>query len=163
MRVRNAFGMCLAFILGGCAHPVPGPNPAAESVQAPPDVALATQPKVAAILEAVGANQIVVSFPLGVDRLTPDANRQLDLAARLFRDANPVLMFVSGHSDNSGSEYANLVISARRAQSVKEALVKRGIPANRLLLQALGQSEPLNAADQSSPADRRVVVTWRLL
>ena len=38
-------------------------------------------------------------LPTGGTTLSPDADKQLDLAARLFRDANPVAMFVAGHAD----------------------------------------------------------------
>ena len=102
-------------------------------------------------------------FPQGGTRLTPEANKQLDTAARLFRDANPVLMFTTGYADKSGDEYANLLLSARRAQVVKKALVARGLPAARLLLQALGASDPADSSDPTAPTNRRVVVTWRLL
>ena len=89
--------------------------------------------------------------------------RQLDLAARLFRDASPTVMFVSGHSDTLGDEYGNVLLSAQRAQAVKQALVARGIPAGKLLLQALGTSEPINSANPASPENRSVVITWRLI
>jgi OOP family OmpA-OmpF porin len=95
--------------------------------------------------------------------LTPEANKQLDLAARLFRDANPVVMFTTGYTDQSGDEYSNVILSARRAEAVKRGLVARGIPANRLLIQALGESDPANTADPLAAENRRVTITWRLL
>ena len=148
-------------LLAGCAHPQPGPNAGAAAVQAALDVPLATRPTVGQEVKTVAANELVVDFSLGNARLTPDGTKKLDLAARLFRDVNPVRMFVSGHSDNIGDEYANLLLSARRAQVVKAGLVARGIPSDRLLLQALGTSDP---AQGSQPVDnRRVIVTWRLL
>jgi OOP family OmpA-OmpF porin len=112
---------------------------------------------------AVVNNKVVVTFPPGGTALSPEANRQLDTAARLFRDANPVLMFTTGYTDHSGDEYSNVLLSAKRAEAVKRALVARGIPADRLLLQALGESELANPSDPLSPENRRVVITWRLL
>jgi outer membrane protein OmpA-like peptidoglycan-associated protein len=46
---------------------------------------------------------------------------------------------------------------------VKKALVARGIPADRLLLQAFGASSPADASNPNAAENRRVVVTWRLL
>ncbi len=149
--------------LSACAHPTPGDNQAASAVQAPPTVPLATKPTTGQEAKAAVNDRIEITFPDGGARLTPEAAKQLDVAARLFRDANPVLMFTSGYSDISGDEYANLLLSARRAQAVKKALVARGIPADRLLLRAFGTSNPADASDPSSAANRRVVVTWRLL
>ena len=153
----------LAAFLSACAHPSPGPNQAAAAVQAPPTVPLASKPGVGEEAKAVANDKIQIVFPEGGSRLTPEANKQLDVAARLFRDANPVLMFTTGYSDNRGDEYHNLLLSARRAQVVKKALVARGIPADRLLLQALGASDPADSSDPTAPTNRRVVVTWRLL
>ena len=152
-----------AALLSACAHPLPGPNQAAAVVQAPPTVPLASKPSTGQEAKAVVNDKIQIVFPEGGSRLSSEANKQLDLAARLFRDANPVLMFTTGYSDNRGDEYANLLLSARRAQVVKKALVARGIPADRLLLQALGASDPANSGDPQAADNRRVVVTWRLL
>ena len=155
-------GFCA--LLAACAHPQPGPNAQAAAVQAAPDVPLATRPTVGQEVKAVVNNELEVDFSRGTARLSPSGARQLDVAARLFRDVNPVRMFVSGHSDNVGDEYSNLLLSARRAQVVKAGLVARGIPANRLLLQALGTSDPASSGAGSQQVDdRRVTVTWRLL
>ena len=89
--------------------------------------------------------------------LSPRANSQLDGASRLYRDARPEVMIISGHSDKTGREFANLVLSARRADVVKKALVDRGIPAERLQIVAIGQAEPVANVSPS----RSAVVTWR--
>ena len=167
MRLPSAVWWYGAVVLmaatSGCAHVEPGQNQAASAVQAPPNVPLASKPTAGQEVGAVANDKIEITFPHGGASITPDAAKQLDLAARLFRDANPVLMFTSGYADNSGDEYRNLLLSARRAQAVKEGLVARGIPADRLLLQAFGTSDPADPADPSAAANRRVVVTWRLL
>lgn len=106
-------------------------------------------------------NEVVITFPEGGAPRSEDAGKQLDLVARLFRDAHPVVMFSAGPADSQGGEYNNLLLSARRAQAVKEGLVARGIPADRLLLQAFGVPEPANASDPGAPSNRRVVITWR--
>jgi outer membrane protein OmpA-like peptidoglycan-associated protein len=149
----------IALSFGGCASPPP-----ATQAKAPvPSTSSPSKPTLTADeVAAVTADKVVISFPDGSSTLTPAANAQLDLAARLFRDASPVVMFTSGHSDPSGDEYTNLLLSARRAAVVKQGLVARGIPANKLLLQALGQSEPVDKSDPLSSENRRVVITWRL-
>lgn len=106
-------------------------------------------------------NQLVVTFSTGSSALTPLANSQLDLAAQLYRDAHPHVMFAAGYSDATGDEFNNLLLSAQRGRTVKQALVARGVPASRLLIRAFGTSDPADPTDPTSPENRRVVVTWR--
>lgn len=103
------------------------------------------------------AESLTIEFASSASKLSPAALVQLDGAARLYRDAQPVVMIVAGHTDKVGSELPNLLLSARRADTVKRALVDRGVPADRLQLIAFGSAEP------SPPivASRAVVVTWR--
>ena len=75
-------------------------------------------------------------------QLAPAGIAVLDQAARLFREGNPVVMTVSGHSDRQGREYENLLLSARRAETVKQALVARGIPAARLRNHWMARIDP---------------------
>jgi outer membrane protein OmpA-like peptidoglycan-associated protein len=81
-----------------------------------------------------------IIFPSGRDALTETADKQLDVAARLYRDANPVLMRVAGDADAQGGEYHNVLLFAYRAEAVKQGLVARGLPSHRLLLQAFGHA-----------------------
>ena len=153
--------LCAMGGLSACASAPVGPNAGAGTPPAPPP--LETKPTTAQEAGAVVNNKVEVVFPPGGATLTPEANKELDLAARLYRDVNPVLMFTTGYADHSGDEYSNILLSAKRAETVKRALVARGIPPERLLLQALGESELANTADPLAPENRRVVFTWRLL
>ncbi len=148
----------------GCTKLGAGPNAGADNGVAPRSIPVqASKPTLGQEAAAIADNRVQVIFPVGIATLTPEANQKLDLAARLFRDANPVAMFTAGYTDKSGDEYGNVLLSARRAEAVKRGLVARGIPANRLLIQALGESDPANATDPLAPENRRVIITWRLL
>jgi flagellar motor protein MotB len=46
---------------------------------------------------------------------------------------------------------------------VKQGLIARGIPPDRLLIQAFGESDPAEAKDPLAADNRRVVIQWRLL
>jgi outer membrane protein OmpA-like peptidoglycan-associated protein len=168
MKIRRAslllVAMGYAAFLAACATPRAGPNAAAAaSAPATPTPPLTSKPTVGKEVAAVVDNKVDITFPVGGATLTADANQKLDLAARLFRDAHPVVMFTTGYSDRSGDEYRNLLLSARRAEAVKRGLVARGIPPDRLLIQALGESEPANSGDPNAAENRRVTITWRLL
>ena len=107
-------------------------------------------------------NKVEVTFAEGSSQLSPAANRQLDVAARLFRDVRPTVMFSIGYSDANGDEFSNILLSARRARAVKEGLIARGIPGDQLFIQALGESEPINTDDPLAAENRRVTIMWRL-
>jgi outer membrane protein OmpA-like peptidoglycan-associated protein len=134
-----AASAALAALTAACAA---RPAPVAEAAAPPPP------PKV---------ESLTIEFGSGGASLTRTAQAQLDGAARLYRDARPTVMIVSGHSDKVGPEFPNLLLSARRASVVKRALVDRGVPDDRLQLVAVGEAEPT----PSSSAGRVVVVTWR--
>ena len=156
--------VALVGLLSACAASATDPaasTRAADTTPAP--LALPSKLTSDQVAAAVADNKITVTFPESGATLTPDANKQLDVAARLYRDASPVAMFTAGYTDRGGDEFGNLLLSAERARAVKGGLVARGIPAERLLIQAFGSSELANSSDPKAPENRRVVVTWRLL
>ncbi|MEO5638555.1 MAG: OmpA family protein, partial [Chitinophagaceae bacterium] len=58
--------------------------------------------------------------------------------------ANPELMLsVDGYTDNTGTEAANLAVSAKRALAVKDFLVKNGIEPGRIVTNGYGQTNPV--------------------
>jgi outer membrane protein OmpA-like peptidoglycan-associated protein len=50
---------------------------------------------------------------------------------------------LSGHTDRSGSAAFNLAASRKRAQMVRDELVKRGVPAGSISTAAYGEERPL--------------------
>lgn len=71
--------------------------------------------------------------------------------------------FVDGFADSKGSDAYNLNLSKKRAQTVKDALVKEGVPANTLEVRAFGEQYPkcTNDTDEGRACNRRVVVLER--
>ena len=111
---------------------------------------------------AAPVNEVQVFFDTGSSALSDTANRTLDQAARLYREGDPIGTFViTGYADGSGGEYANLMLSGRRALAAKEALIARGIPATRLEMQALGSLPPSDPKASQAENNRRVVINWR--
>jgi outer membrane protein OmpA-like peptidoglycan-associated protein len=136
------------------AAPAANPNPAAAPKPITPPVARSG---------SASPEAVVVYFKEGEATLDSSAQPLIDYTARLFREGNPFVMTVAGYTDATGPDYNNLILSARRADAVKQALIARGIPPERLQMQALGKSDPAvqTAADTSEPQNRRVRVTWR--
>lgn len=66
---------------------------------------------------------------------------------------------IGGHTDAKGSDRRNLILSERRAKTVREYLVKHfKIPANNLVATGYGRTKPLDPKDPESPVNRRVEV-----
>lgn len=65
---------------------------------------------------------------------------------------------VEGHTDDVADDAFNLTLSERRAQRVVEALVGRGIEAQRLVAHGLGETHPVDPRRNRAarPLNRRV-------
>jgi outer membrane protein OmpA-like peptidoglycan-associated protein len=62
--------------------------------------------------------------------------------------ANPeVSVVITGHTDNVGSQKYNQALSLKRAQSVKNWLVEKGIASKRMRTVGRGMNEPIASND----------------
>ncbi len=83
----------------------------------------------------------------------------LDEVAGVFREHPEILKIeVQGHTDNKGVAAQNKTLSQSRADSVKKALIKRGINGDRLVPKGYGQDKPIadNGTDEGRQKNRRV-------
>ncbi len=108
------------------------------------------------------------------DRITLEENVYFDTAkATIQARSNPLLdsvativkahpeigkLRVEGHTDARGGAAYNRALSQRRAAAVVKALVKRGVPAERLVAQGFGPDQPVadNATAEGRAKNRRV-------
>ena len=68
-------------------------------------------------------------------------------------------ILIEGHTDDIGSEEYNLRLSERRAESVKSALINKGVSSERIKTKGCGYSQPLptnNFDDELKTLSRRV-------
>lgn len=93
-----------------------------------------------------------VQFEIGSANLTKDAELSLDQVAAEMKKNPEVEVAIHGHTDNTGSKELNDALSLRRADSVKEYLVKQGIESERISTQGFGFSMPI--ADNNTEAGR---------
>ncbi|SER09961.1 OmpA-OmpF porin, OOP family [Solimonas aquatica] len=87
-----------------------------------------------------------VHFAFDHDELSDYAKAMLDDAAQVINDTAqkyPALKVdISGHTDAIGSEGYNQALSERRAQKVKQYLVRKGVDEGRISLYSYGESKP---------------------
>ena len=69
-------------------------------------------------------------------------------------------MRIEGHTDARGRAEFNKTLSQRRAEAVRNALVSRGVAAERLLAEGFGPDKPLadNTSDQGRARNRRIEI-----
>jgi outer membrane protein OmpA-like peptidoglycan-associated protein len=99
-----------------------------------------------------------VNFEFNKATLTKDSESILRRAYNAMV-ANPnVRVVITGHTDNVGSQKYNQVLSLKRAQAVKNWLVKEGIASNRMRTVGRGLNEPVasNETDEGRAENRRI-------
>ncbi|MCK6519801.1 OmpA family protein [Myxococcota bacterium] len=92
--------------------------------------------------------------------IKPESYGLLDEVAAIIISHPEILRIrIEGHTDDKGSDVYNLKLSQARADSVRDYLIKRGVPAARLYSIGYGESRPI--ADNKTPSgqalNRRVV------
>ncbi|EDL48640.1 OmpA family protein [Erythrobacter sp. SD-21] len=88
--------------------------------------------------------------------LLPASRILLDEVAAALEPCSGAIIAITGHTNKSGSEAANLALSMDRARVVREALVRRGIPRSSLRARGMGSSEPAERLKPEDPANRRI-------
>jgi outer membrane protein OmpA-like peptidoglycan-associated protein len=83
--------------------------------------------------------------------------------ARALRDNPGRRLLLRGHSDPLGFPLQNLALSERRAAAVRDYLVLRGAPADRIDVEGIGPNEPKDPLQTPGAwaRDRRVEILWR--
>jgi outer membrane protein OmpA-like peptidoglycan-associated protein len=137
---------------GAPAAPKVAPVAAAAPAPAPVPAPKPTQ--------AVIAKSYLVFFDFDKSNITPEAQKIIEQAATNAKSSKATSIALTGHTDAAGSEKYNMALSLRRANAVKAALVKLGIPDNEISVVGKGKSDPLvpTADGVREPQNRRVQI-----
>lgn len=103
-----------------------------------------------------------VVFDTNSDQLRPGATRHLDRLAVVLRDHPDRRVLVEGFTDSKGSDSYNLDLSTRRAATVRQALVARGVSPDRIIVQGHGEAYPVatNSTMAGRQLNRRVEILF---
>ena len=112
----------LQFKFGAAAPPPPPPPP---PVVAPPS--------------------FMVFFDWDRSNLSQQALNTIQQAADAFKTKGNARITATGHTDTSGPESYNMALSLRRANAVKDALVRDGVPAPAITVVGKGEKRPAGA------------------
>jgi outer membrane protein OmpA-like peptidoglycan-associated protein len=107
---------------------------------------------------------MMVLFDLNSAKLSGNAPNQVTHAAVLASGKDQLFtIHLAGHTDLAGDAKYNLVLSKARVDAVAEALIKAGVPANRITKEIYGEEKPrvMTADGKPEQANRRVEAVFR--
>lgn len=105
---------------------------------------------------------INIVFQFGTDRIVgSDHVPVLDFIAQVMQENPDMRLRITGHTDNVGSEAANMLLSERRARAVMAEFVNLGLDETRFDLDWKGESEPIdtNDTEEGRQRNRRIEFT----
>ena len=109
---------------------------------------------------AVAPPSFMVFFDWDRSNLSAQALATIKQAADAFRAKGNARITATGHTDTSGPEAYNMALSLRRANAVKDALVREGVPAQAITVIGMGEKGILvpTADGVREPQNRRVEI-----
>ncbi len=143
----------LRYYFGAPARPAPRAEPAAivppPAPAAPPAAAPRAEPR-----------SYTVFFDFDRAELGASAVPIVEQAAANARTGRATRIELNGHADKSGSDRYNQRLSERRAETVRQELVRRGVPASDIAMVAQGERQPAvpTADGVGEPRNRRVEI-----
>jgi len=133
----------------------PPPPPVVTPAAAPPPPPPPPPPPAPSLQRA-----FIVFFDFDRSDITPEAARIIKQAAETAKRGNVPRIMVTGHTDLSGSVAYNQRLSERRAEAVRQALVREGITAGGISTVGRGKTQPLvpTADGVREPQNRRAEI-----
>jgi len=111
----------------------------------------------------ITAPSFVVFFDFDKSELTPAARDTIRKAVIAYNTKGGAQIKASGHTDRAGTESYNMALSLRRANAVKNQLVREGVPGSDISVVGLGESQPIvpTADGVREAQNRRVEIVIR--
>ena len=88
-----------------------------------------------------------VYFATESARLSDYARSKLDETVEILKRYPDLQVDIAGHADSTGPEEFNMMLSERRADSVRRYLEEAGIASSRLTARGYGESQPIGSND----------------
>ncbi len=105
-----------------------------------------------------GRTRLLIFFDFNKDDLQPESYPELERAVAIMKAYPSMQVEIAGYTDNVGSDTYNKDLSKRRANAVKDYLVRHGIETDRVQAKGYGKDSPImpNDSDEGRAANRRV-------
>ncbi|MDT3695342.1 MAG: OmpA family protein [Ignavibacterium sp.] len=115
------------------------------------------------MFEAINKNGFIalyINFETGKSTIKQESQNIIDELFSMLNENATLKIVVEGHTDNVGNSSSNKTLSEQRALSVKDALVNKGISAERIEAVGYGQDKPIadNTTEEGRTKNRRVEI-----
>lgn len=90
-----------------------------------------------------------VHFDYDKDFLTPDAKSGIQINTAWIKMHTKYDILLEGHCDERGSNEYNIALGDRRAQSVRDYMIRQGINPDRIITRSFGEEKPLDLRQNS--------------
>ena len=99
-----------------------------------------------------------VQFELNSSELTPDSSASLDKVVSAMNEYPSLRIEIQAHTDSMGEASYNQSLSEKRAASVRDYLVAKGVAADRMEAKGYGETNPIadNGTRMGRAKNRRV-------
>ena len=91
-----------------------------------------------------------VFFETDSTELTPQSVATLEKQAQWLRSYSQYAFLIEGHADERGTREYNIALGARRAETVREYLVSRGVSGQRMRTISYGKERPVAVCNDIS-------------
>lgn len=117
-------------------------------------------------VERVGENQLLLRMQNGIGfqtnsyQLDSSIHNTLRGVAKILVEYPDTSLVIDGHTDSTGSDTTNQILSERRAESVRSFLLSQGVAAGRAVARGNGERYPLcsNSTADGRSCNRRVEI-----
>jgi peptidoglycan-associated lipoprotein len=92
----------------------------------------------------------IVYFSTDATDLTPEAQTTLTTQSKWLQQYAQYTITIEGHADERGTREYNIALGAKRAQSVRDFLVRNGINAQRVRTVSFGKERPVAVCNDIS-------------
>lgn len=102
-----------------------------------------------------------ITFDLNESSIKPSFSGTLESVALVLKEYDKTIIQIEGHTDSSGSDSYNQLLSERRASSVRDFLLNQGIEPKRTRAVGYGERYPVASNDTAAGREqnRRVELT----
>lgn len=124
----------------------------------PPDTLVSDKKEVIKNETRILGSKKCIHFDFNSTKIKNESYVLLEQIIKMMQKNGNLNIILLGHTDNIGSESANLIVSKKRAESIAEFLMENGIEKSRIKTVGKGEQQPLNdnSTLQKQAENRRV-------